>query len=182
MDRRDIKSMTLDELKADFARRKQPAFRALQVYHWLQKGAVSFEEMSDQSKQFRTELAEDYEITDAAVERKLVSQIDGTVKYLFRMRDGELVESVVMRYRHGLSICISTQVGCKMNCAFCATGKSGYRRNLTASEMLSQIQSAQNDLGERISHIVLMGMGEPLDNYDQVVRFLELVTSEEGMT
>lgn len=129
-----------------------------------------------------TELAEDYEITDAAVERKLVSQIDGTVKYLFRMRDGELVESVVMRYRHGLSICISTQVGCKMNCAFCATGKSGYRRNLTASEMLSQIQSAQNDLGERISHIVLMGMGEPLDNYDQVVRFLELVTSEEGMT
>lgn len=179
---KDIKSMTLQELKADFAGIGQPSFRALQVYRWLQaRGAVSFDEMSDLSKELRGGLKERYYIAAAETERKFSSQTDGTVKYLFRMNDGELVESVLMRYHYGNSICISTQIGCRMNCSFCATGKSGYFRNLTASEMLAQIQAAQLDSGERVSHVVLMGMGEPLDNYNNVLRFLELVSSEEGL-
>ncbi|HEX2985549.1 MAG TPA: 23S rRNA (adenine(2503)-C(2))-methyltransferase RlmN [Caproiciproducens sp.] len=173
--------MTLAEIKADFAADGQPAFRALQVYRWLQRGVTSFEEMSDQSKEFRKKLAQNYYIANAAIERKFESRLDDTVKYLFRMNDGELVESVLMDYHHGHTICISTQVGCKMNCAFCATGKSGFSRNLAPSEMLAQIQSAQNDVGIRISNVVMMGMGEPLDNYDNVLRFLELVSSDEGL-
>jgi 23S rRNA (adenine2503-C2)-methyltransferase len=178
---KDIKSMTLQEVKADFVAEGQPAFRALQVYRWLHRGVASFDEMSDQSKLFRQELKGRYYIANAEIEKKLESKIDGTVKYLFRMNDGEHVESVLMDYHHGHTICISTQVGCKMNCAFCATGKSGFSRNLTASEILAQIQSAQADAGLRISNVVLMGMGEPLDNYENVLRFLELVTSEEGL-
>lgn len=181
MSQKDIKSMILQELKADFAAEGQPAFRALQVYRWLHRGVVSFDEMSDQSKPFRQELEGRYYIANAVIEKKLESKIDGTVKYLFRMNDGEHVESVLMDYHHGHTICISTQVGCKMNCAFCATGKSGFSRNLTASEILAQIQSAQTDAGLRISNVVLMGMGEPLDNYGNVLRFLELVSSAEGM-
>jgi 23S rRNA (adenine2503-C2)-methyltransferase len=177
----DIKSMTLDELKADFAADGRPAFRALQVYKWLHRGVVEFDEMSDQSKAFRQALSEKYYIANAVIEKRLESQVDGTVKYLFRLNDGELVESVLMDYHHGHTICISTQVGCKMNCAFCATGKSGFARNLTASELLAQIQAAQADTGIRISNVVMMGMGEPLDNYENVLRFLELVSSDDGM-
>ncbi len=178
---KDIKSMTLEELKADFAADGQPAFRALQVYKWLHRGVVNFDEMSDQSKSFRQELSQTYYIANAVIEKKQESKIDGTVKYLFRLNDGEHVESVLMDYHHGHTICISTQVGCKMNCAFCATGKSGFSRNLFPSEILAQIQAAQQDSGIRISNLVLMGMGEPLDNYENVLRFLELVTSGEGM-
>lgn len=177
----DIKSMTLDEIKADFAGGGQPSFRAAQVYKWLHRGAVDFEEMSDLSKPLRQELAKKYYIAAARIEQKFCSKLDDTVKYLFKMNDGELVESVLMSYLHGRTICISTQVGCKMNCAFCATGKSGFSRSLTASEMLAQIQAAQIDAGERISNVVLMGMGEPLDNYENTLRFLELVSSEKGM-
>ena len=136
--------------------------------------------MSNLSKALREDLSQRYDIAWAEIRQKQVSK-DGTVKYLFRLPDGEHVESVLMRYHHGTSICISTQVGCKMNCSFCATGKSGFSRNLPASEILSQVQAASLDEGERISHIVLMGMGEPLDNYDNVLRFLELVTSPEGL-
>lgn len=181
MSQQDIKSMTLDELKADFAADGQPAFRALQVYKWLHRGVSDFEEMSDQSKAFRQGLSKRYYIANAVIEKKLESKLDDTVKYLFRLNDGEYVESVLMDYHHGHTICISTQVGCKMNCSFCATGKSGFSRNLTASEMLAQIQAAQKDIGIRISNVVMMGMGEPLDNYEQVLRFLELVTSDDGM-
>ena len=181
MSQQDIKSMTLDELKADFAADGQPAFRALQVYKWLHRGVSNFDEMSDQSKAFRQRLSERYYIANAVVEKKLESKLDDTVKYLFRLNDGEHVESVLMDYHHGHTICISTQVGCKMNCAFCATGKSGFSRDLTASEMLAQIQAAQEDVGIRISNVVMMGMGEPLDNYKNVLRFLELVTSGDGM-
>ena len=177
----DIKSMTLEELKKRFAEMGEPSFRALQVYRWLSRGVRSFDEMSDLSKPLREKLAAENYIASARVERKYCSKLDDTVKYLFRMNDGELVESVLMHYQHGRSICISSQVGCKMNCAFCATGKSGYSRNLTASEILSQVQAAQNDAGVRISNIVLMGMGEPLDNYSNVIRFLDLVSSDEGM-
>ena len=137
--------------------------------------------MTDLPASFRRTLAAKYYIAGAQIERKFCSRLDDTVKYLFRMRDGELVESVLMHYKHGWTVCISSQVGCKMNCSFCATGKSGFSRNLSASELLSQIQSAQRDLGTRISNVVLMGMGEPLDNYDNVTRFLDLVSSAEGM-
>jgi 23S rRNA (adenine2503-C2)-methyltransferase len=179
LNRIDLKSMTLNEIKAAFA--GQPAFRALQVYHWLHRGVSDFDEMTDLPQSFRARLADEYYIAAARIERKYCSKLDDTVKYLFRFNDGEMVEGVLMSYHYGRTICISTQVGCKMNCAFCATGKSGFSRNLTASEILSQVQTAQLDSGERISHIVLMGMGEPLDNYEAVLRFLDLVSSKEGM-
>ena len=137
--------------------------------------------MTNLPRELRERLAERFYIAGAQVARKQVSRIDGTVKYLLRLHDGEHVECVLMEYHHGLSICISTQVGCRMGCTFCATGKSGYSRNLTASEILSEIQTVQKDAGRRISNIVLMGMGEPLDNYDNVLRFLELVSCEEGL-
>lgn len=181
MSLQDMKSMTLDEIKTDFAADGQPAFRALQIYKWLHRGVASFDEMSDLSKAFRLNLFQKYYIANAVIEKKLESKIDGTIKYLLRLNDGEYVESVLMNYHHGYTICISTQVGCKMNCAFCATGKSGFSRDLTASEMLAQIQTAQNDIGIRISNVVMMGMGEPLDNYDNMLRFLELVTSDDGI-
>ena len=181
MERIDIKSMTLGELRESFAQMDLPAYKAKQVYKWLHKGVSSFEEMTDQSKKTREILSEKYYISVANVEKKQVSAYDNTVKYLFSLPDGALVESVLMEYHHGYSICISTQVGCRMGCTFCATGKSGFLRNLTPSEMLSQIQAAQADSGIRISNVVMMGMGEPLDNYENVLRFLELVSSDDGM-
>lgn len=180
LDPKDIKSKTLTELREELGELGLPKYRAEQVYRWLHRGVQDFSQMSDLSKTLREQLAEKYWIAWAEVEQKRVSK-DGTVKYLFRLPDGEHVESVLMHYHHGSSICISTQVGCKMNCSFCATGQSGFARNLTASEILSQVQAASLDAGERISHIVLMGMGEPLDNYENVLRFLELVTSPEGL-
>ncbi len=180
LDPKDIKSKTLTELREELGELGLPKYRAEQVYRWLHRGVQDFSQMSDLSKALREQLAEKYWIAWAEVEQKRVSK-DGTVKYLFRLPDGEHVESVLMHYHHGSSICISTQVGCKMNCSFCATGQSGFARNLTASEILSQVQAASLDAGERISHIVLMGMGEPLDNYENVLRFLELVTSPEGL-
>ena len=180
LDPRDIKSKTLAELREELGTLGLPKYRADQVYSWLHRGVTDFSQMSNLSKALREDLAQRYTIAWAEIRQKQVSK-DGTVKYLFRLPDGEHVESVLMRYHHGTSICISTQVGCKMNCSFCATGKSGFSRNLSASEILSQVQAASLDEGERISHIVLMGMGEPLDNYDNVLRFLELVTSPEGL-
>ena len=179
--RKDIKSMTLEELQRDFKEMEIPKYKALQVYRWLHRGVSSFEEMTDQSKETRERLSQKYYISVAIVEKKQVSAYDNTVKYLFSFPGGDCVESVVMEYHHGYSICISTQVGCRMGCTFCATGKSGFLRDLTPSEMLAQIQAAQKEQNIRISNIVLMGMGEPLDNYENVLRFLELVTSEEGM-
>lgn len=177
----DLKCMALPEIETLFQAEGLPKFRAKQVYHWLHRGVTSFSEMSDLSKDLREKLAARYTFAVAKVERKQVSKIDGTIKYLFSFADGATVESVLMQYKHGYSICVSTQVGCKMGCTFCATGKSGYLRNLLPSEILAQIQAAEQDAGVRISNIVLMGMGEPLDNYDNVLRFLELVSSEEGM-
>ncbi len=174
--------MRLDELQAAFLERGLPKYRAAQVYRWLhQRGVTSFDEMTDLSKDLRAALPETFEIRSTEIALRRVSKLDGTVKYLFSLIDGETVESVLMQYHHGYSICISTQVGCKMGCTFCATGKSGFSRNLTPSEMLSEIQTAQRDAGVRISNVVLMGMGEPLDNYQNVLRFLELVSSENGL-
>ena len=178
----DIKSLTFPELQAFIADSGFPKFRASQISGWLQKGVtLDFDEMRNLPEAIRSQLKTSCYISVANIEKKFVSRYDKTVKYLFSFRDGECVESVLMQYRHGWSICISTQVGCKMGCTFCATGKSGYSRDLTASEMLAQIEAAQRDRNIRISNVVLMGMGEPLDNYDNVLRFLRLVSDENGL-
>ena len=178
---KDIKSMTLSEIEEFVISNNYPKFRAKQIKQWLSKGVKSFEEMKNIPKDIIESLKTSCYISVANIEKKLVSRYDKTVKYLFSFNDGECVESVVMSYKHGYSICISTQVGCKMGCTFCATGKSGFSRSLTASEMIAQIESAQNDLDIRISNIVLMGMGEPLDNFDNVVKFIELVSSDDNL-
>lgn len=177
----DIKSLYFEELEKFILENNFPKFRAKQIADWLNKGVKSFEEMKNLPKAIIELLSEKCYISVANIEKKLVSSYDKTVKYLFRFNDNEFVETVVMDYHHGYSICVSTQVGCKMGCTFCATGKSGFSRSLTASEILNQIESAQQDLNIRISNIVLMGMGEPLDNFDNVIRFLKLVTDEKGL-
>ena len=177
----DIKSLTTEQLTDRITAMGYPAFRAKQVRSWLDNGVTSFEAMSNLPKAMREDLAKSFVIPHVKIETKLVSQIDGTVKYLFSLCDGETVESVLMHYHHGWSQCISTQVGCRMGCTFCATGKGGLVRNLSASEILAQIEAAQADHGVRVSSIVLMGMGEPLDNYDEVIRFLEMVNAEGGV-
>ncbi len=170
-----------DELAELMAEMGEPAYRASQIFKWLHSGVKSFDEMTNISKELRRKLVENCCIYSAAIEKKLISSYDGTVKYLFSFPDGEMVESVLMKYHHGYTSCISTQVGCKMGCTFCATGKSGFSRDLTASEMLAQLMAEQQDMGIRISNVVLMGMGEPLDNFDNVIRFLRLVSCENGM-
>lgn len=178
----DIKSLYFDELSASLKEFGLPSFRAKQVWQWLQqKGVVSFDEMTNLSKDLRDKLNAEYELRFCEVERKSVSALDGTVKYLFRLYDGQFIESVLMKYKYGYSLCVSTQVGCRMNCAFCATGVGGFIRNLSASEILSQIHAAHNDMDIKVSHIVLMGMGEPMDNYDNVIRFLKLVNNDDGL-
>ncbi len=182
LEKYDIKSMSFDELSESFKSFGLPAFRAKQVWQWLhQKGVGSFDQMTNLSKQLRDSLNEQYIIKFCEVERKSVSALDGTVKYLFKLYDGQFIESVLMKYKYGYSLCVSTQVGCRMNCAFCATGVGGFIRNLSASEILSQIHAAQNDMNIKVSHIVLMGMGEPMDNYDNVIRFLKLVNNDDGL-
>ncbi len=181
LDKLDIKSMDKEEL-ADLMRGWDvPAFHATQIFRRLQCGITSFDEMTELSKSLRTKLSETCYIADATVEKKLVSSLDGTVKYLYRMHDGELIESVLMKYHHGYTVCISTQVGCRMGCTFCASGRSGWFRHLTASEMLSQLMTAERDNGIKISNVVMMGMGEPLDNFEQTARFLKLVNDKDGM-
>ena len=177
----DIKSMTLDELTEFVTENGFPKFRAKQIYDWLYKNVTDFDNMRNIPADLKAFLKSSSYISVANIEKKLVSRYDKTVKYLFSFNDGECVESVVMSYKHGYSICISTQVGCKMGCTFCATGKSGFSRSLEPSEMLGQIEAAQRDLNIRISNIVLMGMGEPLDNFDNVVKFLRLVSSDNGL-
>ena len=180
--KKDIKSMTLAELENEMKLIGQPKFRAGQIFDWLQKRMVSsFDEMTNLSKDFRNRLENDYYIADCVIEEKFCSKLDETVKYLFRLNDGECIESVLMKYNHGWSICISSQVGCRMGCKFCASTIGGLKRNLTPSEMLSQIMTAQKDMNIRISNIVMMGIGEPFDNYDNVVRFLELVGCDKGI-
>ncbi len=181
MEKLDIKSIKIEDLQSEFTLMQIPKFRAGQVYKWLVSGVKSFDEMNNIPKNLRQVLAEKYYIANCEIELKRVSKLDGTIKYLFKLNDGEYIESVFMKYKHGNTLCISSQVGCKMNCSFCATGKQGFTRNLTASEMLSQITSAEKDTGERISNVVLMGMGEPLDNYQNLINFLELVSSDDNI-
>lgn len=178
----EISSLNLEELKQQITGLGLPAFRAKQIYEWLHKKNVdSFDKMTNIDKTLRQKLSQQFSISVPEIARKLVSKIDGTQKYLFRFNDGECVESVLMRYKYGNSICVSTQIGCAMGCTFCASTKAGRVRNLTAGEILGQVYRAQTDTGERISHIVLMGIGEPLDNFENVVKFLEMVSDKDGL-
>ena len=177
----DIKSMTQPELAAWLKERGEPAFRAKQLFLWLHRGAGSFDEMTNLSKSLREKLAAECRITRPQVARKQVSALDGTIKYLWQLQDGNCIETVLMRYHHGNTVCISSQVGCRMGCAFCASTLGGKVRDLTPSEMLDQVLFTQLDSGLPISNIVLMGIGEPLDNFDTVLRFLELVNHPDGL-
>ncbi len=176
-----LKSMTQQEIGAVLKELGQPAFRAKQVYTWLHKGVRSYDEMSNLPKALRDLLAERYPLHIPQVVRRQESQRDGTIKYLWQLSDGNCVETVLMRYHYGNTVCISTEVGCRMGCAFCASTLGGLVRRLEPFEMLDQVLFTQVDSGLPISHIVLMGIGEPLDNFDNVMRFLELVNSPDGM-
>lgn len=177
----DIKSMTLDELTDSLRQRGEPAFRGKQVFTWLHRGVTSFDEMTNLSKALREKLKEEYLLTVPQVARKQVSAQDGTIKYLWELGDGNCIESVLMQYHHGNTVCISSQVGCRMGCAFCASTIAGKVRDLTPSELLDQVIFTQKDSGLSVSNIVLMGIGEPLDNLDHVLRFLELVNHPDGL-
>ena len=177
----DIRSLSEEQLKERLTALGYPAFRAKQIKQWLDNGCKSFDEMTNLPLSMREKLAEEFSIPGVKILRRLDSQLDETVKYLFELPDGETVESVLMNYHHGWSQCLSTQVGCRMGCSFCATGMGGLVRNLTAAEMLSQIETAQQDRGIRVSSVVLMGMGEPLDNYDEVLSFLKMLSQEGGV-
>ena len=179
---RDIKSLTLEELKNEIQQMGEASFRAKQMYQWThQKLARGFEEMSNLPLSLRQKCAVNYDFTALRQVRMQQSAIDGTRKYLFALGDGKLVESVFMRYKHGNSVCISSQVGCRMGCAFCASTIGGLERNLTASEMLDQVYAITLLTGERVSNVVVMGTGEPLDNYDSLLQFLRLLTDEQGL-
>ena len=173
--------MTPEELCGLFRELGQPSFRAGQVFRWLHQGVESFDGMTDLPKALRETLKETCVITVPAVERRQVSKEDGTVKYLWRLADGNCIETVLMRYKHGNTICVSSQVGCNMGCVFCASTLGGKVRDLTPSEMLDQVIFTQKDSGEAVSNIVMMGIGEPLDNFDNVLRFLTLVNHPDGI-
>lgn len=178
----DIKSMNLAELTEFVASIGEKAFRAKQLYQWLHvKQVYAFDDMTNLSKAFREKLDEVSFITDLKQEQVQISQIDGTRKYLFLLEDGNVIESVLMRYKHGNSVCISSQVGCRMGCRFCASTLDGLVRGLRPSEMIDQIYKIGQDIGERISNVVVMGTGEPMDNYDNLLKFITLLTDENGL-
>ena len=178
----DIKSMTLEELRQALTGLGEKPFRAKQLYEWIhRKLAVSYDEMTNLSKHLREKLEKEYPLTVLEAVDVQVSKQDGTCKYLFRLEDGNVIESVLMRYHHGNSVCISSQVGCRMGCKFCASTIGGLTRNLRSSEMLDQIYRIQRLSQERVSNVVVMGTGEPLDNYENLLRFIELLTGEDGL-
>ncbi len=181
MQKKCISSYTLEQLTALMKEMGQPAFRAKQIFHWLhQKLVTEFSAMTDQPKALLQKLEEAYYIASPAIQRKQQSK-DGTIKYLFRLADGNCIETVLMRYNYGNTVCVSTQVGCRMGCRFCASTQAGRVRNLEAGEIAAEIYAAQKDIGERISHIVLMGIGEPLDNFDNVMDFLTIISCADGV-
>ena len=177
----DIRSMTPEELTAALGEMGEPAFRGKQVFSWLHRGVRSFEEMSDIPKSLREKLAAAYRADGPQAVRKQCSKTDGTVKYLWELSDGNCIETVLMEYHHGNTVCVSSQVGCRMGCAFCASTLGGKIRDLTPGEMLEQVLFTQSDSGRTVSNIVLMGIGEPMDNLDNVLRFLELVNHPLGL-
>ena len=178
---KELKSLNLIELEQFVTDNGFPKFRAKQIFEWINKGVRRFEDMSNLPKNLIAFLNENALLSLVDVEQKYVSSIDGTVKYLFALHDGNFIESVVMKYHHGYTICISSQVGCRMGCSFCQSTKSGKIRDLSAGEILDQIIFASYDLGIKIHNIVMMGIGEPLDNFDNVIKFLQLVNASEGL-
>ncbi len=176
----DLKDFEFNELENFILELGEKKFRAAQIFKWLNQGVTSYDEMTDIGKGLREKLSAVSYVSTLEVEQKLVSKLDGTVKYLFRLPDGNCIESVVMRYHHGITICISSQIGCRMGCRFCASTIGGLCRSLTAGEILNQVIFAEKDLCERISNIVLMGIGEPLDNYGNVIKFIHNVNHEKG--
>ena len=180
-ERKDILSLLPEELEAELAALGEPRFRAAQIFQWLGRGVRSFEGMTNLSKDLRAKLGEHFFLYEPKVIRRQVSAIDGTIKYLWELSDGNAVETVVMSYKHGNTVCVSSQVGCRQGCAFCASTIGGLVRNLRPSEILDEVLFSELDSGKKISNIVLMGIGEPLDNYDNVMRFLELVNHPKGM-
>lgn len=182
MDKKDIRSFFLAELKQELENIGEKAFRAKQIYEWLHVKLVdSFDEMTNLSKALREKLGAGYEIPSVQMLERQISKMDGTNKFLFELQDGHVVESVLMKYKHGNSVCISSQVGCRMGCRFCASTLDGLARNLKPSEMLGQIYQIQKISGERVSNIVVMGTGEPMDNYDNFVKFVRLLSDENGL-
>lgn len=181
-EKKNLKSYTYNELEA-LVRNElgEPSFRAKQIFEWLYRGADSFDEMSNLSKSLRERLDAAYTAGNLKIEQKFVSRIDETRRYLLKLEDGNYIESVLMKYHHGYTICVSSQVGCAMGCRFCASTRNGKARNLSAGEIIGQVMTVQKDLGERISNIVMMGIGEPLDNYDEVLKFLEIVNHPSGL-
>lgn len=177
----DLKDFEFDELSAYLNELGEPKFRAKQIFSWLHKGVEDYDDMTNISKDTREKLRKNTYVSTLKIREKYVSKLDGTVKYLFELPDKNCIESVVMRYHHGLTICISSQVGCRMGCRFCASTIGGLYRSLTVGEILNQVIFAQKDIGERISNIVIMGIGEPLDNYDNIVKFLHNVNNENGI-
>ena len=182
MNKKDIKSYTFTELNDEMECIGEKGFRAKQIYEWLHVKLVdSFEEMTNLSKALREKLNAEYGIPKVQMLERQISKMDGTNKFLFRLQDGHVVESVLMKYKHGNSVCISSQVGCRMGCKFCASTIGGLERNLAASEMVGQIYQIQKISGERVSNVVVMGTGEPLDNYDNFVKFVHILTDEHGL-
>ncbi len=177
----NLGDLTKEQLKEYIVKSSESAFRAQQIFKWVHSGIESTDEMTNIPRLLREKLSEDFEVFLPAVYKKLVSKIDGTVKYLFKLSDGNIIESVVMDYHHGKSICISSQVGCRMGCSFCASTLHGLERNLTPFEIEGQILRAQKDLGEKISSVVIMGIGEPFDNYDNIITFLKNINDESGV-
>lgn len=178
----DLKSLSLSELKEFFKSISEPEFRAKQVYDWIHKKLIDdFDNMSNLSLALREKLKEQTKITSLKMIVERISKIDGTRKYLFELEDGHMIESVLMRYKHGNSVCISSQVGCRMGCKFCASTIDGLMRNLSAGEMLDQIYKIQKHIGERVSNIVVMGSGEPMDNYDNLIDFIHLISCDDGL-
>ncbi len=177
----DIKSLTIEELETYFSDFGEKAFRAKQIFDWLHvKLATSFDDMTNLSKTLRDKLSDDCTISNVKIIKHLTSEIDGTEKFAFEYADGNIIESVLMRYEHGNSVCVSSQAGCRIGCKFCASTIDGLSRNLTASEILEQVYEITRISGERVSNVVIMGSGEPLDNYDNVIRFIRLITHEKG--
>ena len=182
MGKKDIRSYTFEQLNTEMQEIGEKSFRSKQIYSWLHEKLVdSFEEMTNLSKALREKLEQSYEIRKVSMLERQVSALDGTNKFLFELYDGNVVESVLMRYKHGNSVCISSQVGCRMGCRFCASTLDGLERNLTPSEMLGQIYEIQKISGERVSNIVIMGTGEPLDNYENFVTFIHMISDEHGL-
>lgn len=177
----DLKDFEYEELNEYLKSIGEPKFRTEQIFSWLHRGVTSYDEMTNLSKATREKLSKETYVSTLKIREKYVSKLDGTVKYLFELPDGNCIESVIMRYHHGITICISSQVGCRMGCRFCASTIGGLYRSLTAGEILNQVIFAQKDIGERISNIVIMGIGEPMDNYDNIIKFLHNVNHEKGI-